>query len=282
MRYHYSSPYENDPDSPYDKSPDSPEAVADSDSPEDIPQEIQEVPEAPPQPTPPAGATGPRWRLLIAGGSLLVIVAIVLGFLVHAAASRSPITQASPTATPIPKVLYTADWSHGDAGWTLPSHWSLVNGHIANDGYGTQPLIIPYTVTQPNYTVSVGFTVQSVPPYRACHSYGIEGVGSGNTLQFLGDISCLTKLPVAYHGFSQNYVAHADSASTQMSTNDYTLQFYPQTFTVQVQDGHRVDFCPGVSCLSDVASTTPLSPLQIAIYDVALRLIVTSIVITTP
>jgi len=275
MRYHYSSPYDNDPNSPYDKQPDSPEETEE-------PDPSEEAPETPPQPTPPAGAKWPRRRLLIAGGSLLVIVAIVLGFLVHAAPSGSPTTQAAPTATPIPKVLYTANWSNGTTGWTLPAHWALVHGNIQNDGYGTQPLLIPYTVTQPNYTVSVGFTVESVPPYKACHSYGIEGVSSGNTPQFLGDISCITKLAVAYHGFSQNYVSHAESANSQMSTNDYTLQFYPQTFTIQVQDNHRVDFCTGVDCLGDVMSTTPLSPLQIGIYDVALRLTVNSIVITTP
>jgi hypothetical protein len=275
MRYHYSSPYENDPNSPYDKQPDSPEENDPPDSPE-------EVPEPAPPLAPPASAKRARWPLLIAGGSVLVIVAIILGFLVHAGSAGSPTTQAVAMATPVPKVIYTADWSHGDAGWTVPSHWSLVNGHIENDGYGSAPLLIPYEVTQPNYTVSVGFTVQSVPAYRACHAYGIEGLSSGNTLQFLGVISCLTKLSVAYHGFSETFVPHAESVSAGMSTNDYTLEFFPQTFSVQVEDGHRVDFCPGVSCLADVMSTTPLSPLQIAIYNVGVRLTVTSIVITTP
>jgi hypothetical protein len=280
MKYHYSSPYDEESDSPYDKKPDSPEADEEPDSPGEGPES---APESAPQAAPPAGANRSRWRLLVAAGGLLVVVAIILGFLVHAGSSVSKTSaQAAPTATVVPKVVYAADFSHGAAGWTLPAHWSLVNGHLQNDGYGSEALLIPYTVTQPNYTVTVGFTVQSVPPFKACHSYGIEGVSSGNTLQFLGDISCITKLAVAYHAFSENYVAHAESQGAQMSTNDYTLQFYPQTFTVQVQDSHRVDFCPGVACLSDVMSTTPLSPLQIGIYDVDLRLTVTSIVITAP
>jgi hypothetical protein len=212
---------------------------------------------------------------------MLLIVAIILGFLLHAASTGSPTTRAA-TATPVPKVLYSADWSHGDAGWTLPAHWSLVKGQIENDGYGTAPLVIPYEVTQPNYTIAVDFTVTSIPAYRACHSYGIEGLSSGNTLQFLGDVNCITKLTAAYHAFSETYVAHADSPADQLSTNDYTVQFYTQTFTVQVQRNDNVDFCPANDCLANRNSTTPLSPLQIAIYCVAVRLAVSRIVITTP
>ena len=67
-----------------------------------------------------------------------------------------------------------------------------------------------------------------------------------------------------------------------LSTNDYTVVFYTQTFSAQVQEGNNVDFCPGVSCLANRNSTTPLSPLQIAIYDVGVRLTVSRVVITTP
>ena len=88
-----------------------------------------------------------------------MVVAIVLGFLAHAASAGSTTRQAAATATPVPRVSIAADWSHGAAGWTLPAHWSLVHGHLENDGYGTMPVLIPYEVTQPNYTVTVDFTV---------------------------------------------------------------------------------------------------------------------------
>jgi hypothetical protein len=221
------------------------------------------------------------WSLPIAGGIVLVILAVVFALLQIIPGSSKPTEQAASTATPSPRVLYTADWSHGTGGWSLPSHWRLVKGHVENDGYGTEPLVIPYQVTVPNYSVTVDFTVEKVPSFAACHSYGIEGLTGGNTLQFLGSIACIRKLAVAYHGFSQNYVAHADSTGDQMSTQDFTVLFYTQTFSVQVQ-GNNVDFCPGIACLANVNSTTPLSPLHIAIYDVDVQMSISRIVISSP
>ena len=66
-----------------------------------------------------------------------------------------------------------------------------------------------------------------------------------------------------------------------MSIQDYTVQFYTQTFTVQVQD-KELAFCTGVDCLGDVNSTTPLWPLQIGIYDDGVQLSISRIVITSP
>jgi hypothetical protein len=164
------------------------------------------------------------WRLPIAGGSVLVIVAVVLALLallqlVPGQSTASRQAESTSTATPIPRVLYTADWSrHGTDGWTLPSHWRLFHGHIENDGYGTEPLLIPYQVTMPTYSVAV----------------------------------------------------------------DFTVLFSTQTFSVQVQGNNNVDFCPGIACLANVVSTTPLSPLHIAIYDVGVQMSISRIVISRP
>lgn len=232
----------------------------------------------------PVHGSRPRWRLPVAGGIVLVIVAIVLTLLLRAVPGKAPPSTraaSSGTATPSPRILYTADWSHGTDGWTLSPHWRLVNGRIENDGYGTEPLLIPFPVTAPNYSVAVDFRVEKVTSYSACHSYGIEGLSSGNTLQFLGSIECIRKLTVAYHGFSENYVAHADSAGDQLSTNDYTVLFFTQTFSVQVQ-GNNVAFCPGASCLANRISTTPLWPLHIAIYDIGVQMSISRVVISSP
>jgi hypothetical protein len=243
----------------------------DSDSKRSVPSDMQPV----------RATRSSPWSLPIAGGIVLVILAVVFALPQIIPGQSTSSRQAESTATPIPRVLYTADWSHGTGGWSLPSHWRLVKGHIENDGYGTEPLLIPYQVTVPNYSVTVDFTVEKVPSIPACHSYGIEGLSGGNTLQFLGSIACIRKLAVAYHGFSQNYVAHADSVGDQMSTQDFTVLFYTQTFSVQVQ-GDNVDFCPGISCLANVNSATPLSPLHIAIYDVNVQMSVSRIIISSP
>jgi hypothetical protein len=236
-----------------------------------------------PTDTQPARATrSSPWSLPIAGIIAVVVLAVVVAVVLNGIPGLNrPPKRAASTATPRPRVLYTADWSHGAGGWNLPSHWSVVNGHMENDGYGTKPLVIPYQVTVPDYSVTVDFTVEKIPSIPACHTYGIGGYSSGNTLQFLGSIACIRKLAVAYHGFSQNYVAHADSVGSQMSTQDFTVLFYTQTFSVQVQ-GNNVDFCPGVACLANVISTTPLSPLQIEIYDVNVQMSISRIVISSP
>ena len=136
------------------------------------------------------------WSLPIAGGIVLVVLAIAVAFpLIVVPGHTTPSRQAANTATPIPRVLYTADWSHGTDGWTLPSHWHLVKGRIENDGYGTGLLLIPYRVTVPNYSVAVDFTVEKITNYPSSHSYGIGGYTNGNTIQFMSSISSILKLP---------------------------------------------------------------------------------------
>jgi hypothetical protein len=241
-------------------------------------------PETVSQDTPPVRARRLRVPLPLAGGLLVILAAVVLAFLLKVPLGGSLVPQQparTSMATPIPRILYAADWTQGTDGWTLPSHWHLVNGHLENDGYGTESLLIPYRVTVPNYSVAVDFTVEKVPNYAACHSYGIEGVSTGGAEQFLGNIACLRKLAVAYHGFSENYVPRTDKSSGGLSTNDFTLSFSTQTFTVQVK-GNNVGFCPGVACLANLNSAVPLWPMQIAIYDVGVQMSISRIVISSP
>jgi hypothetical protein len=106
-------------------------------------------------------------------------------------------------------------------------------------------------------------------------------LSSGGTLQFLGGVQCIRHLAVAYHGFSENYIPHADSSRAGLSTNDYTVSYSTQTFTIHVQ-GNNVGFCPGGSCLANLNSTTSLWPIQLAIYDSGVQLSISRVVISNP
>jgi hypothetical protein len=53
------------------------------------------------------------------------------------------------------------------------------------------------------------------------------------------------------------------------------------TFVVLAQN-QNLGFCPGVSCLPNLNSTTPLWPVQLAIYDVGIQLSVSRVVVTSP
>jgi len=195
-------------------------------------------------------------------------------------ASNAGASQSTPTPTAVPKVLYQADWTHAASGWTLPAHWRLVNGQIENDGYGTEPLMVPYSVTSPDYSIEADLTVQSVPNYPVSHTYGIEGLNGEGQLQFVGQICCIRQ-GVANAGFSEIYVAHADSLADTMSEEDYTVSRNTETFVITVQH-NNLGFCPGISCLSNLNSTTSLWPMHFAIVDAGVQLTLSRLVITSP
>jgi hypothetical protein len=229
-----------------------------------------------------------RPRVLVIGIPVVIIAAILLALVLHGAshpstnagAANAGASQSTPTPTAVPKVVYQADWMHAASSWTLPAHWHLVDGQIENDGYGTEPLMVPYSVTSPDYSIEADLTVQSVPNYPASHSYGIEGLNGGGQLQFVGQICCIRQ-GVANAGFSEIYVAHADSLADTMSEEDYTVSRNTESFVITVQH-NNLGFCPGVSCLSNLNSSTPLWPMHIAIVDIGVQLTLTRLVITSP
>src|SRR6266702_4613080 len=62
----------------------------------------------------------------------------------------------SPTSSPIPTVLYRADWSQGVNGWSGGTQWSVNNGILMSNGssLGEEYYIAaPYQPTSPNYAV---------------------------------------------------------------------------------------------------------------------------------
>lgn len=231
----------------------------------------------------PEGGRRLRTRILVVGLPLLIIVAIVLSLVLTITSRPSGNGRAahsSPALTPTTKVLYQADWRGAATSWTLPAHWHLVDGHIENDGNGTEPLMVPYYVTSPTYTIEADLTVQKVPNYQACHSYGIQGLNDAGQEQFIGQVACLQPKSPG-HGFSENIVTHADSDRDSIATNDTEVSYATRTFVTQVQH-NNVGFCIGIDCLSNLNSTTPLWPMHIAIVDIGVQLTLTRLVITSP
>ena len=137
---------------------------------------------------------------------------------------------------------------------------------------------MPFDVTSPNYSIEADLQMLSVPNYRACHSYGIEGLDGTGQQQFIAQIACIRQ-GVANAGFSELLVDHADSSRDSLATEDYTVSHNMLTFVVQVQH-ENVGFCPGPSCLANVNSTTALWPMHIAIVDVGVQLALTRLVIS--
>ncbi|MGO8946680.1 MAG: hypothetical protein ACLQUY_03240 [Ktedonobacterales bacterium] len=251
----------------------------------------------------PSGVAGPsgnsspeagrslRTRILVVSLPLLVIAAILLSLVLYTASRPSTSGGAShsspaPTttstgnqATPKPEVVYQADWTHGANGWTMPAHWHLVDGYVENDGGGTEPLMVPYYVTSPDYTIEADLTVQNVPNTQGSPAYGIEGLNGGGQLQFIGDIDSIqTKI---HHGFSELYLTHAEPGGQPISTQDAAITYATLTFAVQVQRDN-VGFCIDANCLSNLNSTTPLWPMHIAIEDLGVQMTLTRLVITSP
>jgi hypothetical protein len=95
-----------------------------------------------------------------ASAALLLVVAL--------AACAGPLAPAAtptprPTATPASVVLFTADWSHGLAGWNATAGWTVVNGALQSDVGDNRSVTIPYQPTVSDYAVEFQLQIVDIP-----------------------------------------------------------------------------------------------------------------------
>lgn len=198
------------------------------------------------------------------------------------AASSAPRSTATPapTATTAPRVLYQADWTGRASEWTLPAHWSIVNGELQNDGDSASviSLPIPYQVTAQDYSVLMQIRLIAAKGPGVNSMYGLLGQTPSGKLLFTG---AATDVEHTLHSYALIYPATPDTSSVTFGTYDFTPGRSTRPYLWQAQ-GNYVSFTAGTGFIGQVKSIPPLSPARLVFVDQSVQLVVESLTITTP
>lgn len=186
-----------------------------------------------------------------------------------------------PTATPAPKVLYQADFTHRASEWTLPAHWSIVNGALQNDGQGSDviELPIPYQVTAQNYTLTMQILTLAADGPGVNSKYAFVGRSPSGKLLYT---AALNDVERSLHSYALIYPATPDASNAHnIGYYDFTPGRQTRVYQVQVA-GQFVSFIAGDGRIGSVKSLDQLSPAQLVFVDKSMQLVIQSLTITTP
>jgi len=191
-------------------------------------------------------------------------------------------TTPAPTATPAPRTLYTADWSQRASEWSLPSHWSIVDGALTNDGdsAAVSVLPIPYQVTSQNYSIHMRIRLIAAKGPGVSSMYALLGQTPSGKLLYT---AAANNVEHTLHSFAAVFPAEPDAvrASDAFATCDFTPGRSSRPYLVQVE-GPYISFTAGNGLVGQVRSAPPLAPARLALVDKSVQLVVESLTITTP
>ncbi|HZC05190.1 MAG TPA: hypothetical protein VE338_06085 [Ktedonobacterales bacterium] len=225
-------------------------------------------------------ARRPLARLALA--ALTVALALVGCAPAATSGGRTTAATPAPTATSAPKTLYQADWTSRASEWTLPPHWSVVNGALENDGDSSSviALTIPYVVTAQNYTLSMQIRAIAANGPGVSNMYGLVGQTPSSKLLYTAE---LTEVEHTLHSYAVVYPANPDTSNNNnFGTYDFTPGRQTRPYQVQV-DGQYVSFLAGGSLVgTPVKSADQLAPARLIFLDQNVQLVIESLTITTP
>ncbi len=210
--------------------------------------------------------------------SLLTLLALfVAGCDAGNASVKQPASTATPSPTPVPRVLYQANWSADASKWTLASGWSLSSAGLSNSGYTTTSLVIPYTPTMKDYTIAIALKVNVIRggPQACGNEYGLEGETPEGKAIYFAAITCIQH---NFHSFAELYSA---TDTSQFRTNDYTPSTNSRTYTITVQ-GESVSYQINDAYVGTVNCDLPTAPSRLVLLNANMDTAIQSITITTP
>ena len=217
-----------------------------------------------------------RWR-----GHALVLALLSLGAALLAGcggASSAGIAAATATPAPTatPRTLYQADFAHSAGQWQVTDGWKVTADGLANNGHSATPMVIPYTPTAVNYTITITLTVNAVVGANACgNEFGLEGRTASGEHIWDAVIVCIDN---RYHGESEIYCSNADGG---MGTYDYSTGVSSRMYVVQVE-GQYVSYSPSGQDLGTSQCALPTSPAKLTLLNSGVATLIQSITITTP
>ena len=234
-----------------------------------------------------------RWRPFVVAGLAILLVAVVAGAIWGVTRGTDASTSAthgtaSATATPAPRILYQADWSHGADGWHLPAGAQIVNGKLNIASADALSLHIPYVPTTPNYAVEMDYLLQAT---MKGGRFGITGRTAAGDQLYMVEMQCSPHtrvLPGAWDptkgacpGIALELTPGGKYPGGYWVT-DYAIGTGPQTFRVEKR-GNTVLMCPVVDgCDVPVTSPKPMAASQqVSIETRAVKIEITRVVVTT-
>jgi hypothetical protein len=243
-------------------------------------------------PAPGTAATGgPRRRVVATWlGVVLAAVVVVGGGLAAlaqdgafggrtsttAAASPTVTTAFLPASAQVP--VYTADWTQGADGWTLPAGWSTQNGQLVADTTVKDEIPVPFLVVAPRYSIQLDLQGMRAGFTGGNHIFLIARDLSGIDLYDLA-IFC-------YAGGSRcdgQTGVLIDHPAPGSSAGHFHDSFYGpsvQTFELRVT-GSELMRCV-TDCDWNGTSALPLSPVHLFLVSQHIQLKVTRFAITIP
>jgi hypothetical protein len=162
----------------------------------------------------------------------------------------------------------------------LPPDWSVQNGQLVNDGQGSDPIPIPYHVTEPQYTIEMRAQVQGYTCAEVCNAYGFAAQGANRAHLYVAEIDAIAMDP-PHHGFALLTTPYPQDPRFQVMTQDFVAGSNMRSYTVSV-NGDTASFAISGTRLGSVTASLPFSPTTLSISDEHVRLVISSLTITTP
>ena len=190
-----------------------------------------------------------------------------------AGCSAGSSARTAPTATPIPTVLYRADWSRGADGWQLPPHWSIQDGALVNDGGGVEAIPMPYTVTVPDYEADLVARVVDVAlPQNCGNLFGMRAADASANELYYAQIYCMGTHP---QNPAESLLYVDGDGNPLVATADFALNNDVKTYRVQVH-GKGIRFFPNSAAANGgVHAPLLLAPATFSLLDQHVQLVIT-------
>jgi len=179
--------------------------------------------------------------------------------------SPSPSPTVAPTATTLPGLIYSADWSNGDAGWTGPQDWQVTGGKLHNDGSSATAqsfIFAPQVSGMADYAIEVQVEVASYNP--------------GPTVNF-GFVVRATKQSGGYQAgiYPDQQGNLTIAAICCQSGKSFNPAMTVQTYRIEVQ-GNQITFLINKKVVSTLTSSLFPDGQQAGLFDEGVTLDVLS------
>jgi hypothetical protein len=216
---------------------------------------------------------------------LSATLATILGIVALAAcaptkqATVTPTATARAQATPAPRLVYQADWSHGLAGWSATPGWATAGGVLQSDTGSDRQITVPFHPTTPNYAVEYHLQIVSLSP-TAATQYALSAIPAGNVDGFIAlveHISFSTARLFPNHAHEMIYI---DPMTDMPDRGVYTLQIHDfdpgtklRTYRVEVRGADVVLLIDGkVASWAHTSKGTQLATGALRFYCTGVNL----------
>lgn len=173
----------------------------------------------------------------------------------------SPRSTIFPLNRDLEHVLYQADWSKGDDGWTKSERWNVLDGQLLNDGRDTSSIVAPYEPNHLDYAVEARIQIirvhNAATIWGGCSRIGIFARAGTDNLGYQGKLECVA-LDAPYAGTAQ--IATDDF----LAQTDYTPGSDWHTYRLEIR-GNDVSFLMDGARLLETRSNAFLSPGHVGI-----------------